>query len=766
MRIRKFILAYTALGILVSCAGQTEDEAWIDSVATTEQRATLVSTWTPLANAPPGQLDVCLLLTDATVMCLQQGTNQWHRLNPDDTGSYANGTWNVDANGVSNAIPPMPNGTDASIPACTTSCTYAPLYFSSAVLPDGRVVVIGGEYLGGIAGGVWTNIGFVYNPVSNTWSSQLTTEQFGGIGDSSGIVLADGRFVLADGGLGSSTNMEVLDPSTLTFTTLNPTGKADIHNEENWNILPSGKLLTVDARVVQQSELYDPIANTWGETADTQVNLAGFGIPGVPNTSEIGPCVLRPDSQAICFSGNTLGQNSLYDPDTNSWTNTAAMDFPLVPGQTYAYAQADGVASLLPNGNVLTMASPVAPGSPFNAGAHFYEFDFETNTLVAVTDSPNAASFAAYQGRMLLLPTGEVLLTASDQGAIQDVLLYTNGGAPKDEWRPKITAAPTAVAAGSTYTITGTLFNGFSEGANYGDDAQMSTNYPIVRVTNNTSGNVKFARTHDHSKMGVDEVGSTATTTTFFSVPPDLEPGANTLVVITNGIESEPLTVGQCSAATYPAASMTATTGGPVADGWNLWTNGSLSKSHTFTGGATSITVRARARLAYGVGAHMVVKVGGTTVGQVYVTSLEWADYSFDFNTTAGSKTIQVTFDNDVYSPPTQDRNLYVSTVRVDCGTAPTGSACSSLCENPQQISFNQTYQSGNLGTGAICREVHQPVAGGNCGNFASGRKLSVNGVQMTCNNQNWPVVPPAVNGSYCIQTTPGNYSYAFVTLW
>jgi len=747
----------TASNQTLAAADDGENVALPDVAIAEATAQPLVSTWTPLTNAPPGFLDTCLLLTDASVMCHRYNTNQWHRLTPDAFGSYANGTWDTPS------IANMPNGNDPSF-GCT-GCTYAPLYFSSAVLPDGRVVVIGGEYISGNP--VWSNIGFLYDPVTNTWSSQLN-EAFGGgnVGDASGIVLANGSFMLAQGA-GNSGNVEILDPNTLTFTAQNPTGKLDQNNEENWNILYDGTVLTVDARIVASYEIYDPVANVWGNSGSTVVNLADTGGPPVGNSREVGPCVLRPDSTLICFSGNALGQNALYDTATDTWSNTAAMNFPLVQGQTYAYALADGVASLLPNGNVLAMASPVTPTQPFNAGSHFYEFDYATDSLVAVTDSPNAALFTAYQGRMLLLPTGEVFMTSYDQNSTQDVLLYSNGGAPDDAWRPVITAAPTALAAGSTYSISGSLFNGFSEGANYGDDAQMSTNFPLVRITNQTTGHVLYARTHNHSRMGVVPVGSTEVVTTFFDVPATLESGVNELQVVTNGIASEALEVGQCQAATYQAESTSVfhSTGAAVTDGWNIYTNGYISMNHTFTGGATTLTVRARGQSAQGVAPHMIVRVGGVTVGDIFVTATDWQDYTFNFSTTAGSKEIRIQFDNDLYAPPA-DRNLYIDRFSVNCGSGNLGNPCDSLCDNPTTISWNGSYQSGNLGTGAICRQTTQPVTGGNCGNFASGRQLRVNGTTVPCNNAPWPTVPAARNGGYCIQTTQGNWAWAFVTLW
>jgi uncharacterized repeat protein (TIGR01451 family) len=190
----------------------------------------------------------------------------------------------------------------------------------------------------------------------------------------------------------------------------------------------------------------------------------------------------------------------------------------------------------------------VTPTGVFNTPSHFYEFD-GTN-LTAVADSPNAASFISYQGRFLVMPTGEVLLEAYNQcpcsggvPGIADLQLYSNGGSPQNAWRPVITTAPANVVAGNTYGISGKLFNGFSEGAAYGDDAQMATNYPLVRITNHATGHVFYARTHDHSRMGVEPVGSNEIVTTQFDAPAAMESGASDLVVVANGIASQPIVI-------------------------------------------------------------------------------------------------------------------------------------------------------------------------------------------------------------------------------
>jgi hypothetical protein len=473
-----------------------------------------------------------------------EGGKSWLRLTPDNAGNYENGTWS--------SFNDAPQGTDSSVvstkPSVTSTCAtcqYAPTYYASAVLKDGRVVFIGGEY--NTNGNTWTNIGFLFDPTANSgagsWSAQLT-EPFGtgNIGDSQSALLKDGTMLIANINSG---NVASFNPSTLTFTALNPGGKLDNNDEEHWTILPDGRLLSVDSTINNSFEIYDPVANTWGNSGTTAgVNLADIG--GNCNSTELGPSISRPDGTIVQFSGNPAGQNAVYTIATNSWA-ALATKFP--NNDTVA----DGPASLLVNGSVLVMASPAcvqtSPGPPatystFNTPSHFYEFDgtnlADVTPSTPGTNGPNAPTLQSFFGRMLLLPSGGVLVTHRGDSTT-DVWIYTPAGGPQDAWRPAITSAPGVVGQGQSYNISGTQFNGFSQGATYGDDAQMSTNYPLVRITNNGSGHVVYARTHDHSRMGVEAVGDPEIVSTNFDVPGNLELGASTLVVVTNGIPSQPV---------------------------------------------------------------------------------------------------------------------------------------------------------------------------------------------------------------------------------
>ena len=104
-------------------------------------------------------------------------------------------------------------------------------------------------------------------------------------------------------------------------------------------------------------------------------------------------------------------------------------------------------------------------------------------------------------------------------------------------------------------------------------------------------------------------------------------------------------------------------------------------------------------------------------------------------------------------------------TAQIAVSAAGTG-PCASLCSNPVNFTVNGSFQSGNLGTGAVCYQTTSAVHGGNCGNFVSPRTLRVNGTTEACNAGNWTSVPAAKNGGYCVQTTAGNQSFAFFTVF
>jgi hypothetical protein len=459
-------------------------------------------TWTSITNQPTFFPDTAVLLTDGRVMTHEYNTPNWWTLTPDNTGSYLKGTWTK---------------------LGSMQSTYAPLYFASVILRDGRVLVEGGEY--NFLNPVETNLGSIYDPATNTWTPVNPPSGWSTIGDSPAVVLANGTPFM---GRNASTQTATFNTTTLAWT-ITGTGKADIFSEEGLLLLPDTSVLTVDTQKAKNAERYLPPAslNKWINAGTTPTNLAD------PGSLEIGPMILRPDGTVFAMGGNTSGPTAVYTPPTTHMGTGTWVAGPNFPNSN---DMADAPASILPDGNVLCEVSPGIFGSP----VAFFEFDGTQFNSV-----PNPAKVGhentSYEGRLLALPTGQVFFVPAD-GQTKFAAIYTANGTANPNWAPTITKFSSTLTHGSTNNkIGGTQFNGLSNGAAYGDDAGMNTNFPLVRITNTATGHVFYAKTHTFSTMGV--ATGTKIVNTQFDVPSNTETGASTLEVVANGIASLPVNV-------------------------------------------------------------------------------------------------------------------------------------------------------------------------------------------------------------------------------
>jgi hypothetical protein len=458
-------------------------------------------TMTNLVHQPPNGAEVTLQLTDGTVLAQSFNDKDWYKLTPDINGSYVNGTWSK----------------MASLPA-----GYAPYAQTEAVFADGRVIVAGGEYNNGEF--AFTNETVIYDPLANTWTKIDPPKGWCCIGDTTATVLPNGKFLL---GYKFKTKMAVLDPATLTWTAVPAKKKHGWNAEEGWVLLPDGSILTVDVKAHPHTERYLPEKGKWVSAGDTPVDLRGpqnccgnciqygpknkcYDPPG-----ETGAAVRRPDGTVFATGAAPEGQNrghtAVWTPPsagdkTGHWT--AGPDFP-VGDEAF-----DTPVSILPNGNVLVEGS----------SGQLYEFNGTT-----LKQEP----FNSGGGILMPLPTGEVL--------VGGFAVYKSTGSYDPGWAPTISAFPSSVNRGQSYQISGTQFNGLNQGAAFGDEFDTHTNYPLVRITNNATHHVFYARTHDHSSMGV-ATGSAIVMTTF-DVPGAAETGASKLEVVANGIPSQPVDV-------------------------------------------------------------------------------------------------------------------------------------------------------------------------------------------------------------------------------
>lgn len=456
----------------------------------------MAGSWSSLTTAAPATVCTTFLLTDGSVLAQGVSTTKWYRLRPDADGSYANGTWDTRADSVN-----------------------APLYYASGILRDGRVIMAGGEYNFGAA--VWLKAAELYNPVNDTWTTLPTPAGWTKIGDAPGCVLPDGRFFVGEV---TTRRTAIYDPATNAWTAA--ADKINRVSEESWSLLPDGSIHAVDCSNPPNAEKYVIAANTWvnaGATLDTLVD----------SISEIGASVLLPDGRVFVIGAT--GFTALYTPppianQVGTWARGPSI--PSVnPGE--ALGAVDAPACLLPNGRVLFSAGPITSPATFQPPTYFFEYDPVANTIGQV-GSPSGLNNTddPYFGRMLMLPTGQVLYTHGKTV----VSLYTPDGGPDPMWRPNITDVRVNLLRGRTYTLRGRQINGLSQCVYYGNDATQATNYPIVRLESKTGPQVYYCRTFNFSTMGLQT--GTVIHSCSFTVPSSVPYDCYRVRVIANGIRS------------------------------------------------------------------------------------------------------------------------------------------------------------------------------------------------------------------------------------
>ncbi len=386
------------------------------------------------------------------------------------------------------------------------------LYFSSQVLNNGKVYVAGGE------SGTGGNNSETYDPVTNTWSNPVSTVGLSGyIADGNSEILPSGKILQAIvGGGGYMTN--IYNPITNTYS-VGPevTGT---HDESAWLTLPDSSILFVDI-FSTTSERYIPSSNEWIADATVPVSLYDSF------TFECGDATILPNGKGIFFGSTPYA--AIYTPSNSTTPGTwTSISLPNNMGQP------DGAIAMMNNGKVLCAFSPTPNHSYYPDSIFFYEFDYNTNSFAAV-NAPDGSSFIhsqAYMTSMLDLPDGNVLFSL--EGSKQ-YLLYTPGGTQLTSSKP--TTSGVYKINCDTFMITGAMFTGISKGASYGDDGQMSTNYPIIQLKYGT--NVYYAKSFGWNRYGSIMTGS-ASDTTMFTVP-SIAPHSNcNLSVIVNGNQSNP----------------------------------------------------------------------------------------------------------------------------------------------------------------------------------------------------------------------------------
>ena len=229
---------------------------------------------------------------------------------------------------------------------------------TATILPDGRVLVVGGERSQSNANSLGS--AEIYDPRTNSWSPGPAMN-LGRMGHTAtvlptGQILVVGGDTVQPGMLASATNsVELFDPATNLWRAGAAASLGREHHTAT--VLPDGRVLIVGGettdpgsgqqRVLASAELYDPRTNSWSPVND-------LGRPRVGHTATV-----LPDGRVVVSGGETLaadGQRDvtpaveIFDPSSGSWTETGSL----------TTGRAGHTANLLIDGRILIAGGQTA----------------------------------------------------------------------------------------------------------------------------------------------------------------------------------------------------------------------------------------------------------------------------------------------------------------------------------------------------------------------------------------------------------------------
>ena len=208
-------------------------------------------------------------------------------------------------------------------------------------LPDGRVLVVGGERFRGAARYKLDSVQ-LYSPSTNTWS---TASPLSAVRDKhTATLLPDGRVLILAGDWYAGIIGELWDPATDRWTPIADNGRPRVAHTAT--VLEDGRVLVVGGEWnspgegMVNADVYDPVTDEWTEArplargrtghtasllADGRVLIAG------------GCCDLEP--------GQALATTEVYAPATDTWT----------AGPPMAVRRAQHTATTLEDGTILVV---------------------------------------------------------------------------------------------------------------------------------------------------------------------------------------------------------------------------------------------------------------------------------------------------------------------------------------------------------------------------------------------------------------------------
>ena len=197
---------------------------------------------------------------------------------------------------------------------------------SATLLQDGRVLVAGGypplptNFVGQLDG---TNTAEIYNPVTGLWTP--TGSMANGRAEFSSLLLPNGKVFVIGGTTNSDAPAELFDPGSGTWSSAAPM------NNPRWSatatLLANGTVLVAggdsDVAFVTNAEIYDPVANSWKVAATVNVIRLNNTATLLPSGQVLFAGGLAAGPWDVVASAEVYDPG--INPSTGTWTNSGSM---------------------------------------------------------------------------------------------------------------------------------------------------------------------------------------------------------------------------------------------------------------------------------------------------------------------------------------------------------------------------------------------------------------------------------------------------------
>ncbi|HEV2177716.1 MAG TPA: galactose oxidase-like domain-containing protein [Terriglobia bacterium] len=314
-----------------------------------------------------------------------------------------------------------------------------------SILSDGRVLVAGGTVKGAPNSNSGENYTTLFDPATSTWTAGNLMSYARWY--PSTILLPKGTVLVMSGdnetGTGFQLALESYDPGTGVWKTLPPSAdlvEGSMYVYPRLSLLPSGKVVYTSP--VQNSYVFDPVANTWSVGAKTLFGHRYFaGHALLPGLEKI--LVAGGTSSGLNGGGTATNTAEVIDYSQSKpvWTYTGSM----------TYARYNENLVLLADGTVLAVGGGGGGGHYTNPVMTPELYD--PTTGVWTTMAPQQVQ-RTYHSSALLLPDGRVLSAGSDYGTQRQTYEIYSPPYLFNGAQPVITSVQSSVLYGAKFTFS------------------------------------------------------------------------------------------------------------------------------------------------------------------------------------------------------------------------------------------------------------------------------------------------------------------------